>query len=211
MSGTQARPVPSTVVLLQHGAKATGVDPGLTDQGRAQVARAAAVLAAARPMTLVSSPMVRARESIQPLAEATGVAVVIDDRVRERLEFHPDVWTSVADFLADWQHTVDDRDFTPASGDSSHAAAVRLREAVVDHARSGRLVVIATHGGVTVDLLRAVVGDQVIEGRLLREGMPNGHLTTLVVTEDAIEVHGIGIDPQAWAGPGRVPRPAREG
>lgn len=190
----------STVVLLQHGEKAvTGVDPGLSDRGREQVRRAAAVLTAARPTTLASSPLIRARESIQPLSQVTGLSVVIDGRVRERLEFDPQVWDSGTAFLDDWEHTTSDRDFIPASGDSSHAAATRMRDAVVDHAGSGRFVVIATHGGVTLDLLRTIAGDQAVERRLLSEGMPNGHLTTLVVAGDGIEVVGIGLDPMTWA------------
>jgi broad specificity phosphatase PhoE len=192
----------STVVLLQHGTKArTGVDPGLTEQGREQVGRAAAVLAEARPTSLVSSPLLRAQESIQPLSDATGLPVIIDDRVRERMEFDPHVWNSIPDFLHDWERATEDRDFAPASGDSSREAAARLRSAIVDHANTAQFVVISTHGGVTVDLLRTVVGDGVVEERLLREGMPNGHLTTLLVAGEEIEIVGIGVEPQAWAAP----------
>jgi broad specificity phosphatase PhoE len=195
-------PMFSTVVLLQHGTKArTGVDPSLTDQGREQAERAAALLAEARPTSLVSSPLVRAQESIQPLSDATGLPIVIDDRVRERMEFSPDVWNSVPDFLHDWEHATEDRDFAPASGDSSCQAAARLRSAIVDHAHSAQFVVISTHGGVTVDLLRTVAGEGVVEERLLREGMPNGHLTTLLVAGDEIGIVGIGVEPQAWAAP----------
>ena len=37
----------------------------------------------------------------------------------------------------------------------------------------------------------------------LRDGMPSGHLTTLVVSGDEIEVVGIGVDPQLWIAPTR--------
>lgn len=115
------------------------------------------------------------------------------------MEFSPDVWSSVPDFLHDWEHATEDRDFVPASGDSSYEAAARLRSAIVDHANSAQFVVISTHGGVTVDLLRTVVGEGVVQARLLREGMPNGHLTTLLVAGDEIEIVRIGVEPQAWA------------
>lgn len=203
-------PMSSTVVLLQHGTKAADpVDPGLTDAGWRQVRRAATVLSAARPTTLACSPLRRARESIRPLAEATGLRVVVDERVRERLEFDPSVWASVADFLDDWRRTVEDRDAVPASGDTSHAAATRLRDAVLDHAGHGGLAVVATHGGVTVDLLRTVAGDARVPELLLHHGMPSGHLTTLRVSNGAIEVIGIGVEPGDWAAPdgGRRQRP----
>jgi hypothetical protein len=73
----------------------------------------------ARPANRVGQqPLTRARKSIEPLSDATGLPVLIDDRVREWMEFDP----------------------------SSHAAALRLHNAVVDHAAAGGLVVILNHG-----------------------------------------------------------------
>jgi broad specificity phosphatase PhoE len=135
-----------------------------------------------------------------PLAVATGLPIVIDPRVRERMEYSPDVWGSVESFLDDWQEATLDRDHQPLSGDSARAASARLVDAVRDHAVVGGLVVIATHGGVTTDMLRALCGDRDIDPSLIRDGMPNGHVTTLSVRGDAIDVVDVGVDPRVWTG-----------
>lgn len=83
--GSEVEAVLSTLVLLQHGTKARDpINPGLAEEGRAQVARAAVVLGEAEPARLVSSPMNRAQESIHPLSVITGLPVVVDDRVPDR-------------------------------------------------------------------------------------------------------------------------------
>ena len=59
------------------------LDVELDDVGRAQAARAARVLAALSPSAIVSSDLMRARETAQALAELTGLAVQTDKRLRE--------------------------------------------------------------------------------------------------------------------------------
>jgi broad specificity phosphatase PhoE len=192
----------SVVVLLQHGAKARdAADPGLTVEGRRQARLAADVLAPARPTLLVTSPRRRARETIRPLEAATGLPAEIDVRVRERMEFSTSHWPTPAEFLQTWARTTRDRDHVPPGGDSSRVAADRLRSAVVDHAAASAFTVVATHGGVTADLLRSLLGDAAVDPRHVSDGMPNGHLTTLLVAGDTIRVVGAGIPPDGWQMP----------
>lgn len=56
------------------------------------------------------------------------------------------------------------------------------------------MAVVATHGGVTVDLLRDLVGDEPLGDRLV-EGMPPCGLTTLRAGAGVIAVVGIGEQP----------------
>ena len=62
-------------------------DPGLDETGKAQALAVAERLAALpggeRPRAVVSSPLRRCRETAQPLADALGVAIVIDPSVGE--------------------------------------------------------------------------------------------------------------------------------
>lgn len=85
---------PTTLRLLRHGetrhtrdkrfSGAGGHDPDLTERGRAQAAAAAAVLAARGGVdAVVSSPLSRARQSADVVAEALGLSVVVDDDVVE--------------------------------------------------------------------------------------------------------------------------------
>lgn len=97
---------------------------------------------------------------------------------------------------------------TPSSLVSSPLIRVQgslqpLSDVTGDRARAAGSVVIAAHSGVTVDILRTVAGDGVVDERLLREGKPNRCLTTLLASGDQVDVVGIGVDPQVWSVPRR--------
>jgi probable phosphomutase (TIGR03848 family) len=81
-----------TVVLLRHGrstsntahvlaGRSEGVD--LDDKGREQAAELIDRIGELPIRAVVSSPMLRCRRTIEPLAEALGVEPVIDDRFAE--------------------------------------------------------------------------------------------------------------------------------
>jgi broad specificity phosphatase PhoE len=79
--------------------------------------------------SLHCSPLLRARQTAEGIASVTGLAIVMDARRRERLN-----WASgnVADFHADWTARNGTGDFVPAGGDSSRQAGERLRAFVAD-------------------------------------------------------------------------------
>jgi broad specificity phosphatase PhoE len=58
-------------------------EAGLSDRGRREAAEVAAVLAAASPDALYSSPMLRARETGAVCAERLGMPLAIDEGIRE--------------------------------------------------------------------------------------------------------------------------------
>ncbi len=78
------------LVLARHAEAATvrtqdgsGADPGLTDRGRTQAQRLADWLAREPIDRLVSSPALRARETLAPLADRLGRESVVDPRLTE--------------------------------------------------------------------------------------------------------------------------------
>ncbi len=96
------------------------------------------------------------------------------------------------EFLAEWQRATDDRSYQPAVGDSSINASARFIDALVDleHDDAGAVVVVS-HGGVTVDALRAIAGDaSVIEANadLFADGVPSCAITRLRVSGGAVTV-----------------------
>lgn len=192
----------ATVILLQHAQKErVPVDPPLTALGLQQAQAVVPVLVRRDPRLLVSSPLLRARQTLAPLAERMGGRVPsrVEDAARERMEWAPGVWADVPSFLDDWGDCTEDRDRLPRQGDSSRGAARRLRglvERLGDEVGPDGVAVVATHGGVTVDLLRDLVGDEVLGDRLV-EGMPACGLTTLQVTAEGIEVLAIGVVPKS--------------
>ncbi|GGL93200.1 MSMEG_4193 family putative phosphomutase [Nakamurella endophytica] len=82
----------ATVVLLRHGrssANVAGVLAGrsagveLDDTGREQARRVTDRLSSVTFDALYSSPLTRCRQTLEPLAAATGLAVQVDDRFAE--------------------------------------------------------------------------------------------------------------------------------
>jgi probable phosphoglycerate mutase len=79
------------LVLVRHGQTAWNLegraqghtDIGLDDTGRAQAAALAPAIAEMAPATLWSSDLVRARQTADQLAAATGLDVRLDARLRE--------------------------------------------------------------------------------------------------------------------------------
>ena len=164
--------------VVQHGEKERlPGDPGLTELGRGQAERTALWLSRAGVTAVFSSPLRRARETAGAIASVVGVPVREDGRLRERMNWDGD--QPFEDFLADWAACDRDRHFVPRSGDSSWQAGERFCSFLRDAAAEPGVIVVCSHGGVTVDLLRTLAGDRVLAPRLLVEGVPPCAITTL--------------------------------
>jgi probable phosphoglycerate mutase len=111
------------LILLRHGRSAynqAGIWQGqadlpLDDVGRVQVKVAAEYLVAERPVAVVASDLARGRDTGQAVAQAAGVALTLDRRLREI-----DVGV--------WEHRTDDD--IAGSGDGDALAAYRRGEDV---------------------------------------------------------------------------------
>ncbi len=130
--------------------------------------------------------MRRAVETAAPIGSVTGIRPTTDDRLRERMNWGDDPRMSLDDFLAEWRQSSSDRTFVPRFGDSSERAAYRfldaLREFVAEAADDEDIIVVA-HGGVTVDCLRTLVGDERLEREqpgLISDGVPCCAVTELL-------------------------------
>lgn len=166
------------VYLVQHAEKEDGPgDPGLTGAGHEQAARVARWLQSRDVQRLYSSPLRRAWETAEVISSALGLAIAPDPRLCERVN-----WGGGGEFESfkdDWRRSVSDRDFVPPGGDSSRQAGERMR-AFLEHlsALEGTVVAV-THGGVTTDLLRTLLGDDELSPELLRDGVPPCAITTI--------------------------------
>ena len=173
------------IVIVQHGDKVRDPgDPGLTDLGHRQAASAAGWLVAHEaPVALRTSPLRRAVETGAPVADAFGLVPATDDRLRERMNW--DGTQPFDAFLADWQRATADRSFQPALGDSSVAAADRFLAALedlVERIPDGATAIVVAHGGVTVDTLRTILGDDALTlaaPTLIDDGVPSAAITVL--------------------------------
>lgn len=168
----------TVIYLVQHAEKnAVPMDPGLTERGRLQATVTGIWAGESGVQTLITSPLQRARETAGFLAVATGLMATVDPRARERMNW--DGTMPRAAFVDQWAETIRDRDFVPAVGDSSRAAGERLRALVADATGMIGPVAVVTHGGVTVDLLRTLLGHGHVDEALIRDGIPPCAITTL--------------------------------
>ncbi|MDN3242021.1 histidine phosphatase family protein [Glycomyces tritici] len=171
------------VYIVQHGEKErVPGDPGLTARGREQAALAAEWLRdRALPdgglRAVYASPLLRARQTAEAVATVTGLPVRIDARVAERMNWDGSV--PFERFAEDWARTSADRDFVPAVGDSSRASGARFAAFLQEREGEDGSVAVACHGGVTVDLLRTLVGDAALPEALLSDGVPSGAITII--------------------------------
>ncbi|MFL6158487.1 MAG: bifunctional RNase H/acid phosphatase [Marmoricola sp.] len=149
---------PTTLILVRHGVTEhtaqklfsgglTGSNPGLNDEGRAQVRATGDWLAplASSVDALITSPVRRTRESADVLGEVLGLTPKVEDGIAE-MDFG--AWDGLSfaqiqeqypDDMDAWLGSVD---IAPTGGESFREVAARVLE--------GRDRIIAAHTGQTV-------------------------------------------------------------
>lgn len=196
------------LVLLRHGqtewnagSRMQGqLDTDLTDLGREQAAAAAEVLAKRQPVTIVSSDLRRALDTATALGERAGVAVRVDERLRET---HLGDWQGLTHIEVDAQAPGarlawrDDARWAPHGGESRVDVAARsvplvqeLLAAESDWGADGydRPVVLVAHGGLIAALTGALL-DLPVDNWPVLGGMGNASWAQLSghVVDEAIK------------------------
>ncbi|MGW0989096.1 bifunctional RNase H/acid phosphatase [Streptomyces sp. NPDC002486] len=166
---------PATFVLLRHGetpltpqkrfSGSGGTDPSLSDTGREQAERAAALLARRGTIqAVVSSPLARTRETAGIVAARLGLDVGIDDGLRET-DFG--AWEGLTFAEVRERHPEDlnawlaSPDAEPTGGGESFAATAGRLAATRDRlvaAYAGRTVLLVTHVTPIKTLVRLALG-----------------------------------------------------
>jgi broad specificity phosphatase PhoE len=190
------------LLIVQHAEKEPhGGNPGLTPRGMEQAAALGRWLHRQRPVDAVfSSPLRRARETAEQIAIEMGIpsgSIVLDQRLRERMNWEGEHVQPYDAFLVEWRATFADRDYQPTHGDSARAAGERFA-AFVHELREryseGRLVVVS-HGGVTLDLALTLFGERAIRRRspnILEEGPSACAVTRIQTIGQELVLHSIG-------------------
>lgn len=140
------------IVFVRHGETAANrerlalgrADPSLTERGRAQAEAVAGRLAGSNPAVVLTSPLLRARETADAIAAASGALVRIDARL---VELDYGEWDGLRfsemppDALARWRT---DPTFAPPGGESLQAVSERVDAFCSEHA-DGPTVVAVSH------------------------------------------------------------------
>lgn len=156
------------IVLWRHGRTEWNAqrrfqgqsDIPLDDEGLAQAERAAGLLVHLSPTRIVSSDLQRAHRTAAMLADATGLPITTDERLRETFAGEweglrrPELLANYGDELALW---ASDSYVRPGGGETRVEVADRMVAAIQEYVSElpddGTLV-IATHGGAA----RAAIG-----------------------------------------------------
>jgi 2,3-bisphosphoglycerate-dependent phosphoglycerate mutase len=141
-----------TLYIVRH-CKATGQQPDapLTAEGVLQAEQLADRLAGLPIERIVSSPFLRATQSIAPLARRLGLPIATDDRLQERVLSGADL----SDWLAALRSTFEDLDLRFDGGESSRAAMQRAAAVVGQAMRDpADVVLLVTHGNLMALLLK---------------------------------------------------------
>ncbi|MEO7909985.1 MAG: histidine phosphatase family protein [Roseiflexaceae bacterium] len=141
-----------TIYIVRH-CKAAGQAPDapLTREGVAQATHLAERLALLPIERIISSPFLRATQSIAPLAQRLGLPIAIDARLAERILSTADL----PDWLAALQSTFDDLDRCFEGGESSQTAMQRAVAVVRENEHySAEVELLVTHGNLMTLLLK---------------------------------------------------------
>lgn len=179
---------PATLLLIRHGETAWNAvgriqgqcDVPLSARGVWQAARLAARLAAEPVAAVVASDLARATLTARPLAEALGLAVEPEARLRER-DFGIFQGHTLEEIAARWpqafrQWRARDPDWVVPEGESGTQFRVRVLAALAGlaGAHPGRTVAVIGHGG-TLDVAyrhaRALAWDAPREHLMLNAGI----------------------------------------
>ncbi|MGW1769487.1 bifunctional RNase H/acid phosphatase [Streptomyces sp. NPDC002073] len=166
---------PATFVLLRHGETALtpekrfsgsgGTDPELSETGLRQADAVARALAARGTIeTVVSSPLRRCRQTAQAVADRLGLAVTVDEGLRET-DFGAWEGLTFAEvrerFPADLDAWLASPKAAPTGGGESFATVARRVAAARDRllaAHRGRTVLLVSHVTPVKTLVRLALG-----------------------------------------------------
>ncbi|KAB1502386.1 histidine phosphatase family protein [Corynebacterium sp. 320] len=202
------------LVLVRHGQteyNATGrmqgqLDTELSERGRQQVRQASEVLKDWDVSAVISSDLVRARETAEILASGWGTPVTTDPRLREtdlgrwQGASHAEIDRDYPGQRAYWRH---DPQWAPPGGESRVQVAERAFSLVNDVMHSeafgdGGLVVMVAHGGTIGALTARLLGLPLSHVQIF-SGLGNVHWSQLLAR------------PQLTSAPGQTSPPAIDG
>jgi 2,3-bisphosphoglycerate-dependent phosphoglycerate mutase len=141
----------NNIYIIRHcEAKGQSSDSPLTERGILQAKDLSDFLSDIKVDRVISSPFLRAIQTIQPLAENKNIEIEMDSRLRER------ILSSI--FFPDWmdklEATFNDMDLKYEDGESSNEAMHRIVEVINGIVASDyENTVIVAHGGIISLLL----------------------------------------------------------
>jgi broad specificity phosphatase PhoE len=144
-----------TFYLLRHGEKEKIMgDPPLTQRGIKQTESTADFLKRYAITSIYASPLLRTKQTAQIIGKALGVEVIIDDRLKERMNWGDKPGETFDEFMQEWEKGSKNRTYKPTHGESAFLTGERFKEFLMEISDvSGTNVLVVTHGGTIGDFL----------------------------------------------------------
>ncbi|WP_260845712.1 histidine phosphatase family protein [Paenibacillus sp. Y412MC10] len=146
----------TTFYLVRHGTKVRAIgDVPLSPEGVLEARQTAWHFGRLPLAAIVSSPLRRAADTAGYIAEASGLPVHTDVRLRERANWGDLPGQTFEAFVRMWDRCTNDRDYVPPVGDSARQAGDRLSSLLSEQAlqHPGQHLALITHGGLITDFL----------------------------------------------------------
>jgi len=142
--------------LVRHAAKEKGIgDVSISPLGIQQARMTAAYFRKMTINRICCSPLHRAKQTAEFIAEAVNQTIVEDIRLRERANWGDLPGQTFQEFIEMWNRCTQERDFVPPVGDSARRAGERLSSCLVELSAQhpNERIVIVTHGGLITDFM----------------------------------------------------------
>jgi broad specificity phosphatase PhoE len=154
----------TTIYIIRHGEKQKiKGDPPLTAKGQAQVKKTAQHLSNKNVHVVLSSPILRSKQTAEIISKELNLTFKVDDLLRERANWGDDQNQSFEQFLEMWNRSTVDRDWIPPVGDSSRDAGNRIHKIISSSDYSDLNLVLVTHGGIIGDFLRNIFDEKLLK------------------------------------------------
>ena len=139
------------IYIIRHcEAEGQSSDAPLTKRGFTQANELSNFLSDIKVDRVISSPFLRAIQTIKPFAENKNIEIETDSRLTERILSS----ISFSDWMNKLEATFNDMNLKYEGGESNHEAMTRIVEVVNDIATSdSENTIIVAHGGIISSLL----------------------------------------------------------
>jgi len=152
--------------LVRHAIKEKAIgDVPITLKGIKQAQSTAEHLCTIPINAIISSPLRRAKETAEYIAEKTKLTILVDSRLRERANWGDLPGQTFQEFVEMWERCTRDPDYVPPVGDSAKLACERMSSLLLELVKdypSGSNIVIVTHGGLITDYLVNTFSENVL-------------------------------------------------
>ena len=153
----------TTFYLVRHAKKEKGIeDVAISSEGLLQAQVTAGHFCKMPIKKIISSPLKRAKQTAQIIANETKTTITEDIRLRERANWGDIPGQSFEEFVELWNRCTHDRDFSPLVGDSARQAGERLSSCLLDlsaeHPQDS--IIVVTHGGLITDFLVNIIAEE---------------------------------------------------